>query len=197
VLVQGREVLRGVNADTGENLWQAPVPSMFGMNILTPLAAGNRVFTSNLSGSVLIEIGANQPSAVTTVWNKKLVGEMSSPVLVDDHLYTHQRNGALVCLELANGNQRWSSRTSDSYISLVAQGKRILALTDSGRLRLMAANPEKYELLAEIEIAKSSTWAHLAVSDDRLLVRDLKGLTVYRWNNEPQKSETNRKEPNK
>jgi len=27
-----------------------------------------------------------------------------------------------------------------------------------------------------------SSWAHLAVSDEEVYVRDLKGLTVYRWN---------------
>jgi len=30
-----------------------------------------------------------------------------------------------------------------------------------------------------------SSWAHLAVSDDEVFVRDLKGLSVYRWNAAP------------
>ena len=44
------------------------------------------------------------------------------------------------------------------------------------------ATPEKFDLLDRREISpKDPTWAHLGIAGDRLLVRSLKGLSVYRW----------------
>jgi hypothetical protein len=35
--------------------------------------------------------------------------------------------------------------------------------------------------LGEAKVAAEESWAHLAVEGDELFIRDLKGLTSYRW----------------
>ena len=48
----------------------------------------------------------------------------------------------------------------------------------------MKANPKEMEILGEIAVSKNETWAHLAVSGDDVVIRDLFGLSVYGWTSE-------------
>ena len=80
------------------------------------------------------------------------------------------------------GRAYWiSGPTGDSYWSLVAQGDRILALNDTGRLRLIRANPEAFEVIDEIAVADDQTWASLAVAGRDVVVREQHGIAAFRW----------------
>ena len=54
LLVQTRTVLAGVDPATGAVFWQHPVTSFRGMNILTPTALGDEIFTSSYGGGSFI-----------------------------------------------------------------------------------------------------------------------------------------------
>jgi hypothetical protein len=41
--------------------------------------------------------------------------------------------------------------------------------------------PEKFVLLDQRKVGAAETWAHLAVCDSEVFVRDMKGLAAYRW----------------
>lgn len=90
------------------------------------------------------------------------------------------------CLDLESGAERWTSGpTGDDYWSLVAQGERILALSDTGTLRLIAADAQRYEVLGELELVEGPSWAHLAVvpcdTATELHVREQDAYRVFRW----------------
>ena len=106
---------------------------------------------------------------------------MSSPVVIDGHAYLHLGSGRLICLDLETGRERWVSKPFGKYWSIIAQGGKLLALNDVGELYLIGASPERLELLDRRQIADSSTYAHLAVLGDDLVVRDLEGVAAYRW----------------
>jgi len=42
-------------------------------------------------------------------------------------------------------------------------------------------NPDEFALLDSRPATPIEAWAHLAVSDQDLFVRDLEGLTAWRW----------------
>jgi hypothetical protein len=63
----------------------------------------------------------------------------------------------------------------------VANGNQILALDERGELLLIRVDSEEFELLDRRSISDQSTWAHLAVCDDEVFVRELNAMTVYRW----------------
>ncbi len=46
--------------------------------------------------------------------------------------------------------------------------------------RRRATAAEEFELLDSRELTENS-WVHLAVAGEEIFVRDLAGLTVYRW----------------
>jgi outer membrane protein assembly factor BamB len=193
LLVQTRERLAGVNETTGEELWSQQVEAFRGMNILTPVVFGDAIFTSTYGGkSWLFDLtgtGNNTSPdgkfSITERWQNKTQGYMSTPVVIDGHAYCHLKNQRFTCIDLATGEGRWTTTPFGKYWSLVAQGSRILALDERGDLLLINANPQKFELLDQRHLTDEPTWAHLAVSNEEVFVRDLKGLTVYRWNSVP------------
>ena len=190
LVVQTRERLAGVDETTGKELWSQQIEAFRGMNILTPVVFSVAIFTSTYGGkSWLFDLtgtgnatSSDRKFSVKERWQNKTQGYMSTPVVIDGHAYCHLKNQRFTCIDLATGEGRWTTTPFGKYWSLVAQGSRILALDERGDLLLIKANPEKFELLDERHLTDSPTWAHLAVSDEEVYVRDLKGLTVYRWN---------------
>ncbi len=183
ILVQAREELAGVDAVRGTVLWKTPVEAFRGMNIVTPTVHEGRVFTTSYGGgSWLFAVDPARPDKpVEQVWRNKLQGYMSSPVVIGGHAYVHLRNQRFACLDLATGKESWITKPFGRYWSLVARGDRILALDETGDLRLIRATPEKFDLVGEAKVATEESWAHLAVVGDELYVRDLEGLTALRW----------------
>ena len=183
LLVQTRTRLHGVDLETGTSLWSQEVPSFRGCNILTPTIFNNGIFTSGLrNGSRFYSIEAgDQEPRVREAWTGKASGYMSSPVVIDDHVYLHLANGRLTALDLNTGESRWTSTPFGKYWSMVTRDDKILALDERGDLILVRANPEKLEVLAEREVAEDEAWAYLAVSGDQLFVRDLGSIQVFDW----------------
>lgn len=184
ILVQTRQMLAGVDAESGKVLWSQPVKADQGMNILTPTVLGNRVFTSSYGGgSVLFEISqANSSEAATVkeVWKTKPQAYMSSPIVIRDQIYMHLRNQRFTCMDIETGKERWTTTPYGKYWSMVANGMKILALDERGDLLLINATADKYDLLDSRKVAENA-WAHIAVVGDEVFVRELKAMTVYRW----------------
>jgi outer membrane protein assembly factor BamB len=183
LLVQTRTQLAGVDPDDGAVLWTQEVPAYQGMNILTPTVWQDLVFTSSYGGrSFLYQPSVSESGwSVQTTWENKAQGYMSSPIVHEGHLYLHLRNGRFMCLNLATGEECWTTQPFGKYWSMIKQGDRILALDQRGELLLIRANPESFELLDRRTVSEEEAWAHLANDGDQLLVRDLDGLTAYRW----------------
>jgi outer membrane protein assembly factor BamB len=183
ILVQTRDELAGVDPEKGTVLWKTKVEAFRGMNIVTPTVHEGRVFTTSYGGgSWLFAVDpARRERPVEQVWRNKIQGYMSTPVVIGGHAYVHLRNQRFACLDLATGQEAWITKPCGRYWSLVAQGDRILALDETGDLRLIRATPEKYDLLGSAKVAAEESWAHLAVEGDEVYVRDLEGLTAFRW----------------
>jgi outer membrane protein assembly factor BamB len=156
------------------------VPSFRGMNVLTPQVFGDGVFTSTYGGTTqLFNISA---AGATSAWSIKYEGNMSSPVVVDGHAYFLGKDQRAVSFDLKTGKQNWRSEKSyGKYWNLIASGDKILALDSRGTVFLLKANPKEFEILAEAKVADGETWAHIALCDDILFVRDLNGLAAWRW----------------
>lgn len=184
ILVQTRMMLAGVRPDSGAILWSTPVMAFRGMNILTPTPIGDHVFTATYGGGTrYFDIATEDDGqSVTQVWNDELEGYMTSPVVIDGKVYLLGRNKRFHCIDPAARKVLWSTdKTYGDYWSLVSDGKRILALDNRGVLLLIEADPSGFKLIDKLEVSDRPTWAHLAVCGNELYIRDLKGLTAYRW----------------
>jgi outer membrane protein assembly factor BamB len=184
VVVQTRQLLAGLDPATGEVLWSQAVEAFRGMNILTPVVFGDAVFTSTYGGRTILfaVTQTNGQFRVTPAWNHKAQGNMTTPVIVDGHAYHLLRNQRALCLDLRTGDERWlTEETFGKYWSLAAQGNRILALDQRGWLYLLRATPERFTQLDARRLTEAETWAHLAVTEEGLFVRELNALVAWRW----------------
>jgi outer membrane protein assembly factor BamB len=184
LLVQTREQLAGVNLADGKVLWSQPVKAYQGMNILTPVACNDTLFTSTYGGKT---IGFKVTQAegrfeVIQSWTHKAQGYMSTPVVINGVAYEHLKSQRMMAIEVETGKELWTaSEGFGKYASLVAQGDRILALDQRGLLYLLRANPKQFELLDKRRLNDAESWAHLAVAGNDLFVRELNALAAYRW----------------
>jgi outer membrane protein assembly factor BamB len=187
LVVQTRSTLAGLDPPSGALLWSRPIEAFRGMNILTPLVLGDALFTSAYGGRALrLDLAARADGfELVQAWDTPQQGYMTSPIAHAGHAYLFLRSNRFACLDLASGEERWTSGpTGDEYWSLVAQGERILALSDTGTLRLIAATPAEYRVLGELELVAGPSWAHLAVAGDEsveLHVREQDAYRAFRW----------------
>jgi outer membrane protein assembly factor BamB len=183
LLVQTRTTLVGLDPESGETLWSKPIEAFRGMNILTPTVYQNSIFTSSYGGkSWRYDFGPKQgPWDVAMAWENKVQGYMSSPILIGSHLFLHLRNQRFVCIDMESGKELWTTRPFGKYWSMVSNGEQILALDEQGKLFLIDADPTEFRMVSERKVSEEESWAHLAVVDDQVFVRHLKGLSVYQW----------------
>lgn len=183
IVVQMRQQLAGVVPESGEVLWSQVVPSFRGMNILTPMVTGDGILTSSYKNKTFFYRIDKDGSSfrVQEAWTSKGQGYMSSPVVIDQHAYLHLGNGRLCCIDLKSGKEKWRTGSFGDYWSMVVNGDRMVALDERGELLLIAADTRAFRLLDRKKVAKAECWAHLAISGDMVLVRDLRGLSAFRW----------------
>lgn len=178
--------LYGIDPESGATLWKGMEDKSTSPLIMTPTMAGEKIFlSSGVLRAGLYEIHKTaegyQPARL---WENKLVIYMSSPIVIGNYVYLHLKNHRVACIDLATGKETWiTGEGYGQYWSMIAQGDKILALSEDGTLYLVKANPEKFELLDSRDVSASESWSHLAVADDEVYVRKLQGLAVYRWKN--------------
>jgi outer membrane protein assembly factor BamB len=182
-VVQTRTRLCGVDLDSGRELWTIEIPAFRGMNIITPIVYEDHVFVSAYGGTTqLIKVSrsAEGKFELKQVWNLPAQGYMNSPVVVDGHVYIHLRNQRFACYDLKSGKETWRSKPMGKYASMIANGDKILALDERGELLLIKANPSKFDLLGSRRVGDDS-WAHIAIRDNQIFVRNLKELSTFEW----------------
>jgi len=183
LVVQTRTTLAGLDPADGKVLWEQEIKASRAMNILTPTVVGDRVFTSAYGGGTQTfdVVATGTKFGLKPAWQYKAEGYMTSPVVVNGKVYLHLRNQRALCLDWETGQEQWTSGESfGKYWSLVTQDDRILALDDRGLLFLLKANPDKLEILDQRKVG-TDTWAHLAIVDHGMFIRELDALAAYEW----------------
>ena len=188
LVVQTREKLAGVDPADGKVLWEQPVEAFRGMNILTPVAYKDTIFSSTYGGKTIgFKVAqADGKFTITESWKHKAQGYMSTPVVISGVAYTHLKSQRMMAVEVETGRELWTSDQSfGKYMSLVARADRILALDQRGQLFLFHANQQNFDLLDKRKVSNDETWAHLAVAGDELFVRELNALSMFQWSGAP------------
>ena len=173
----------------GSIFWQHPFKDKINESSTTPVVVGDMLFASSITiGGVGLRLEkADGKPSVKEVWKKPaLTCYFSTPVAVGkDHLYvvTSTKIGlisfmaTLRCIDAATGNEMWKrDKVGEYHASLLRTGdNKLLLVEESGDLVLLHPNPKEYLELARTKIC-GKTWAHPAVADGRLYIRDAKEL---------------------
>jgi outer membrane protein assembly factor BamB len=177
--------LRSLAASTGKENWAVPFTDELNESSTTPAKAGDLFIASSVkTGSIAVKPG----TMPETVWkNDKLTCYFSTPVAVGPHLY--MLNGAatirnasitLRCVESATGKVLWEKPNIGKYHAAIVRtaGDKLLMLDDNGYLTLFRPDDKEFKQLARSKVC-GGTWAHPALSDQRLVIRDDRELLCF------------------
>lgn len=175
----------------GAVYWQFPFKDVLQESSATPCKVGDLMIASSVTlGSIAVKLTNKEGKpAVEQAWkNPALSCYFSTPVPVgENHVYMvtgsfaavmrGQPQADLCCVEAATGKLLWKQDKVGKYhAALLRLGdNKLLLHSDSGELRLIDPDANVYRELARATIC-GPTWAHPALSDGRLYVRDEKEL---------------------
>jgi outer membrane protein assembly factor BamB len=169
----------------GALFWRFPLVDRLSESSATPVVTGDLLLASSITSGAYglrLEHKAGQPTA-TKVWHKSaLTCYFSTPVAVGkDHVYlvtgtpppALSIESTLHCIEAATGKELWKKAGVGRYhASLLRTGdNKLLMLEEKGQLVLLDPDPGQYRELCRSPVCRE-TWAHPALSDGRLYVRD-------------------------
>ncbi|MBL8872600.1 MAG: PQQ-binding-like beta-propeller repeat protein [Planctomycetaceae bacterium] len=155
--------LLGVNAEKGTEAFFEPWRSstMESVNAACPVVHRNEVLISETYsiGSQLLKL---ENGTVTSQWKdgarqreQAFRAHWATPILVDGYLYgcsgRNQPDADLRCIRWSDGKVMWAARTHERMSLLHVDG-HFIVLGEDGRLLLMKVNPEKPEVIGELDL---------------------------------------------
>lgn len=186
VLTLSGSHLRSLTLD-GKPDWAVPFVDALSESSTTPVVAGGAVIGSSVTaGSIAVRPG-EAGTTPETVWQKgDLSCYFSTPVPVGGQLYMVtgsilSKSVVLRCVDAATGKVLWSKPDIGRYhAALVRTGdSKLLMLDDAGRLTLIQPDAAEYKQLSQAKVC-GPTWAHPALADGVVYVRDDKHLIAVR-----------------
>jgi outer membrane protein assembly factor BamB len=176
------DALCGADLQTGRMLWRRPLHTAAKRHVATPVIRGDTVMVnSHTFGLICLRISP-APGGLTASeawWNKAQKINLSTLVLVGDHLYGQGADRDYVCVEAGTGRLKWSQpgfgQSRRDNASTIALGHQLLILTEDGTLVLAEANPAQYTERGRLQVC-GTTWSFPAYSDGKLFVRDPRQL---------------------
>jgi outer membrane protein assembly factor BamB len=185
VFLTGQGIV-SLNPADGSLLWRYTLVDALSESATTPVQSGNLILGGSITfGTVGLSVAKDGARfKVEEAWkNPDLTCYFSTPVPVGkDHVYlvtgskpltTLEPEATLRCTEARSGKELWhKAKVGKYHASLLRTGNdKLLMLDDSGNLILLDPNPKEYRELARAKVC-GMTWAHPALSDGRLYVRD-------------------------
>lgn len=176
----------GLNPHNGKELWRIPYEVPMTNTIVTPLLLGDVLVTSDYEiGFRAWQIqrrGANW--SVRERWRHRSASLFtSSPVRVGDIIvgFSHFRKGELVALDPTDGRLLWRGEPRQGeHATLIAWGDTLLVFREDGALVVGQVSRQGFTILAAHQPGNALMWAHPAIADGHLYIRDGRRLAVFR-----------------
>jgi len=158
------------------------------VNASTPIVVGDEVLISECYqlGSTLLKV---KPGGYEVVWmddlrirEKSMATHWNTVVYADGYFYgssgRHSNQAELRCVDWKTGKVQWSEPALGRSSLLLVDG-HLICLSEDGVLRLLKANPKKYDLVSEVylrdengvPLLKPYAWAAPILSNGLLYVR--------------------------
>jgi outer membrane protein assembly factor BamB len=174
----------GVSAATGQQLWE--FPRKFNVAVapsVLPIDGERVLMTASYdAGTVMVRVRRDGAAfKAERAWDMQLNewnSEVHTPILYKGHLFAvgKKKRGLFTCLTL-DGKEVWSSDGKAAFelgSYLLADGMFFVLEGRTGILRLVDANTTAYRELARAQVLNGpDVWGPMALSDGRLIVRDL------------------------
>ena len=173
----------GIRASDGKLMFRYTKAANDVANVATPIYADNKVFFSSAydTGGGLVDLTAQdgELKAKEIYFTRNMKNHHGGMVLVDGYLYGYN-DMILTCLEFATGKMMWRDRSVGKGSVTYADG-RLYIQSENNRMGLVEATPSGYHEKGRFEIPDKGrmSWAHPAISDGRLYVRNQDTMLAY------------------
>jgi len=173
----------GVRASDGKVMFRYPNAANYIANVATPIFSNNKVFFSSAygTGGGLLELTVlnGEMRAKEVYFTRSMNNHHGGVVLVDGYLYGFN-DSILTCLEFAAGKMLWRDRSIGKGSVTFADGNLYIQGEDN-IVGLAEATPAGYREKGRFSIPDKGlpSWAHPAISDGRLYVRNQDTVIVY------------------
>ena len=186
VVLTGKNLV-GLTPEKGEVLWQFPFRDLLNESSTTPVMFGDVMLASSVTaGSVGMKRADKDGKLVTEqVWKAPILTcYFGTPVpfgkgqaLLVTGTLIPPPSATLRCIDTSTGKQVWSKEKVGKYhATLLRLGDgNVLMLEEEGDLVLLDGKAGAYKELARSKVCGMS-WAHPAISDGVLYVRDAKQM---------------------
>jgi outer membrane protein assembly factor BamB len=184
--------LAALASRSGEELWNTPWKTSFGVNATTPLVSGDRVFITSGYGTGAQLLKVSDTGAEVLWTNKVIAAHHSDGFILDGFYYGYsgqsmQNKGSFKCIALTDGSEAWSTRKMGWGTCVHVDG-HLLCLDIKGNLFLMKPDPEKFIPVTEMPQAlgdvKGPVWTLPVIANERLFLRFKQRLVCYALRNE-------------
>jgi outer membrane protein assembly factor BamB len=172
----------GYNPKTGAHLWSydgwqcgIPIPNV------TEIGNDQLFVTGGYgAGSALIQIEKNGDSyAVKEIMtSKEFISHVHPAILYEGHVYTHNSDNntqdGFGCMDL-EGNIKWKTKKKPRFDKggYILVDDMIISSDGEKMLYLIEPTPTEFKVLAQAELLDTKqSWAPLALSDGKLVIRD-------------------------
>jgi outer membrane protein assembly factor BamB len=194
ILIVDESYLTAHRASDGKVLWEYPWGSETDTtaSCIQPIPLANdRVMLCKGYGFgvALIEISrdANGQFSAKPVWdpatNPVMKSKFANLIIHDGYAYGLDEV-LMECIDAGTGAVQWKKRRHPEFGhgQQLLVGDKILVLSETGELAIVAASPEKYQELAAIQALDPAnvTWNNLAFSAPYLVVRNAREAACYR-----------------
>lgn len=178
--------LVAVTPKDGKLLWDFPIVDALAESSTTPVLTGDVLFASSITyGGVGLKLDTAK-TKVEKLWHDTdLTCYFSTPVTAGKDLYVVtgtkppaiRMQATLHAVDPVTGKKHWSRPKVGAYhASLLRTGDgKLLLLEEAGNLVLLDPDSKAYRELARAKVC-GNTWAHAALANGRLYVRDEKEL---------------------
>lgn len=181
-----REGFIALDTNSGEKKFFYPFRSPIdaSVNAASPLVFGNQVFLSSCYGvgaGLWTYHGESKTENFELKWRKKEILDChyTTPVMHAGFLYgfhgRQERGPTLRCVESRTGIVHWSlSRLGTG--NLVIIGDKIIIVSESGELIVLAADPNEAKILHRQQILGANARSHFAIAENHIIARDQRRL---------------------
>jgi outer membrane protein assembly factor BamB len=167
-----------VNPANGAVLGSYPWTTQYDVNAADPIFSGSSVFISSgyNHGGALLNLAGGKPAKV---WeSKEMRNHCNACLLIGGHLYGND-NGALKCVELKTGKEKWSKGgMGGSQPGVSAAGEKVIGLTGNGELFVCKASPAGHSEIARGKVLSGQCWTAPVLANGRVFCRSHEGDLV-------------------
>lgn len=178
------EHIIGLDAKTGELLWDYPHTNRWSVHANTPVFYDGDLFcfSGYGQGGVKLDL-SDDGSTVSKAWFKKeLDSRMGGMVAINGYLYGSGDNAReWRCVNWETGEETYAVKDIAKGVVIAADGM-LYCYSERGELALVEANPEAFKIVSQtkVELGTEQHWAHPVINNGRLFIHHGDALIAYK-----------------